>query len=235
MEWKRIKKKLIPLIKRYRTDVEFKTRISLYSSLCINLLYVGINLLSYALYHSMWFICLGVYYVILAIMRFMLARYARQHGLGKKRRRELRRTISCSYILLTVNFALSGAVLMILYQDKGYEYHGILIYAVALYTFYITIHAIVDLVKYRQYKSPVMTMSKVVALSAALVSMLALETAMFSQFGQDMAPKDQWLMIALTGAGVSITVVTMSLYMIMKCTKEIKEIRGNKNGKQRDL
>lgn len=125
-----------------------------------------------------------------------------------------------------VNFVLSGAVLMILYQNKGFEYHGILIYAMATYTFYITTSAIVNLVKYRKYNSPVMTMTKVIALSASLVSMLSLKTAMFAQFGQDMLPEDKWLMIALTGAGVSVTVITMSVYIIVKSYKEIKQSRG---------
>ena len=95
------------------------------------------------------------------------------------------------------------------------------------YTFYITIHAIVDLIKYRKYKSPVMTTSKIIALSAALVSMLALETAMFSQFGGEMATENKWLMIALTGAGVSIVVIAMSGYMIVQTAKEIKEIKNH--------
>lgn len=131
----------------------------------------------------------------------------------------------CSCILLLLNFVLTGAVLMILYQNKGFEYHGVLIYVMAGYTFYITTHAIIDLVKYRKYQSPVMTTSKVIALSAALVSMLSLETAMFSQFGGDMAPENRWLMIALTGAGVSIVVIVMSVYMIARTAKEIKEIK----------
>jgi len=38
---------------------------------------------------------------------------------------------------------------------------------------------------------------------------------MFSQFGQEMAPENQQLMIILTGAGVSITVVIMSVYMMV--------------------
>ena len=126
-----------------------------------------------------------------------------------------------------LNFSLTGAVMMILYQNKGFEYHGILIYVMASYTFYMTTHAIVDLIKYRRYHSPVMTISKVIALSAALVSMLALETAMFSQFGGDMAPENKWLMIALTGAGVSIIVIVMSVYMIAKTAQEIKEIERN--------
>lgn len=119
---------------------------------------------------------------------------------------------------------------MILYQNKGYDYHGILIYVIASYTFYITIHAIVDLIKYRKYQSPVMTTSKIIALSAALVSMLNLETAMFSQFGGDMSAAGKWLMIALTGAGVSIAVIVMSVLMIVKSSKEIKEF--NINGRE---
>ena len=170
----------------------------------------------------MWFVILAGYYMILAVMRFLLVRYVRKNGIGKNRLGELKSARLCSYILLTVNFALSSAVLMILYQNRGFEYHGILIYIMAVYTFYSTTHAIVDLVKYRKYNSPVMTTTKVIALSAALVSMLSLETAMFSQFGQDMAPEHKWLMIALTGAGVSIIVVTMSIYIIVRSAKEIK-------------
>lgn len=219
-----------PMGKRYLTDASFRTHISLYLSLGINLLYVGMNFISYILYHSMWFVVLAVYYAILSLMRFLLLGYLRGEGIGVNRLAELKRTKICAYILLTLNFALSGAVLMILYQDKGYDYPGFLIYVIALYTFYMTTHAIVDMVKFRKYNSPVMMTAKMIALSAALVSMLSLETAMFSQFGADMAPEDQQLMIILTGAGVSVTVVTMSIYIIIKNTKEIRKLRSNKNG-----
>lgn len=216
-----------PLGNRYLTDEVFRADVSLYASLVINLLYVGINVLSYVLYRSMWFIVLAVYYSILAVMRFLLSRYAGKKRTVKDLTAQLKSVRLCSFILLTLNFCLSGAVLMILYQNKGFEYSGILIYVMAAYTFYITVHAVWDLIKYRSHPSPVMTMSKVVALSAALVSMLSLETAMFSQFGQDMAAGDKRLMIALTGAGVSIVVVVMSVLMIIKTTGEIKKSRGN--------
>ena len=214
-----------PIGHKYMTDIVFRTHVSLYSSLGINILYVGVNILSFFLYRSMWFVVLAVYYGILAIMRFLLVRYVRKAGIGKDCLGELKRSRLCAMILLTVNFALSGAVLMILYQNKGFEYHGVLIYVMAAYTFYITTHAIIDLIKYRKYNSPIMTTTKVIALSAALVSMLSLETAMFSQFGADMAPENKWLMIALTGAGVSVTVVTMSIYMIVKSVKEIRKLK----------
>ncbi len=226
---KSIREKLYanPVAYRYATDAAFKTHVKLYASLAVNLLYVGVNILSWWLYRSMWFVVLAVYYVILAVMRFLLVRYVRIHGLGKNRLGELQRARLCSYILLTLNFVLTGAVMMILYQNKGFEYDGILIYVMASYTFYTTIHAIVDLIKYRKYHNPVITTSKIITLSAALVSMLALETAMFSQFGGDMTPENKWLMIALTGAGVSIVVIIMSVYMLIKTAQEIKEIERN--------
>ena len=110
---------------------------------------------------------------------------------------------------------------MILYHDKGFEYKGILIFAMAAYTFYTTIMAIVNLIRYRKYKSPVMTTTKIIALSAALVSMLSLETAMFSQFGDNMSIDNQRLMIILTGAAISITVIVMASCMIVKTSREI--------------
>ena len=188
-------------------------------------------MLSFLSSRSMWFMILAGYYAILSIMRFLLVRYVRRTGIGKNKVAELKSARLCSCILLTVNFVLSGAVLMILYQNKGFAYHGILIYVMAAYTFYITTNAIINLCKYRKYNSPVMTVTKIITFSAALVSMLSLETAMFSQFGKDMAPENQRIMIAATGAGVSIIVITMAVYMIVKTTKNIKRIRSSRHGK----
>lgn len=221
-----------PVGYRYFTDASYRTHISLYTSLCINLLYVSINILSFVLYRSMWFVVTASYYAILAVMRFLLVRYIRRVKIGENRLGELKRAVLCSAILLSLNFALSGAVLMILYQNKGYNYHGVLIYVMASYTFYITTHAILNLLKYRKHGSPVMTTAKVISLSAALVSMLNLETAMFSQFGADMSPENQRLMIALTGAGISAFVITVSVCTIIKHSREINNLRRNLNGKQ---
>lgn len=211
----------------YKTDIVFHTHVWLHISLAFKVFYTGTNLLSFFLYHSMWFVILTGYYATLAVMLFLLLRYLQRNEPGKNMLGEWKRARLCSYILLSINFALSGAVLMILYQNKSFEYNGILIYAMAAYTFYITIRAIIDVIKYRNNPSPVLKVRKVINLSAALVSMLALETAMFAQFGADMLPEHKWIFIALTGAGVSIIVVTLSVSMIIKSTKEIKLLRSN--------
>lgn len=232
-QYRQIRQKIYdnPLGNRYMTDKVFRTKVSLFSSLAVNLLYVGINLLSWYLYKSWWFVCLAVYYAILSVMRFLLARYVRLHQIGADRYGELRRSLICSYIMLLLNLFLSGAVLMVVYQNRGYQYHGVMIYVMAMYTFYITTSAIINLVKYRKLGSPVVSTTKVISLAAALVSMLNLETAMFAEFGADMAKADQQLMIMLTGAGIAATVIALAVLMIRRCTKEMKKMRCSENGK----
>lgn len=211
---------------RYFTDAAYKTRVLLYGSLSVNLFYVLINFASGLYYRTAWFEILAVYYTILAVMRFLLVRYVNRVGIGTDLLKEYRRSRLCGIILMSVNLTLSGAVLMILYQDKGYEYHGMLIYVMAAYTFYITVNGIINMVKYRKYNSPVMSAAKVISMSAALVSMLSLETAMLAQFGAGESPAFRRLMIALTGAGVSVIVITMSVYMILRANREIKRLRS---------
>ena len=215
--------------RRYFTDVSFKTRVALYRSLSLNLLYSLANGIFAKLYNTHWFAIFALYYAILAVMRFVLLSYVNQNDIGLSRIQELRCSRLCSYILLSVNLALSGAVLMMVSFQRGFEYPGVLIYLVALYAFYTTITAIIELVKYRKYNSPVMSASKIIKLAAALVSMLSLETAMFAQFGGEMSAEVQKPMLILTGAGVSAAVFAMALYMIVRTTKEIKrslEING---------
>ena len=229
-QYSTIKQKIYdnPLGNRYMTDKVFRTDISLSISFVISMLYVGINLWSWHMLGSYWFMVLAVYYVIMAVMRYLLVRYVRIQKIGTDILSEWKRSRICAYILLLINLSLSGAVLMILYQHKGYDYPGIMIYVMAMYTFYSLTMSIVELVKYRSLASPIMSTAKMVSLSAALVSMLNLETAMFAQFGAEMSVEHQHIFIILTGAGVSITVVTLSIILIVRATKEIRREKYGK-------
>ena len=229
-QYSTIKQKIYnnPIGNRYMTDRVFRTNISLSVSFVISMLYASINVWSWHILRSYWFMVLAVYYVIMATMRYLLVRYVRIQRIGTSILGEWKRSRVCACILLLINLSLSGAVLMILYQSKGYDYPGIMIYVMALYTFYAAIHAIVDIVKYRKLGSPVMSTAKIVSLSGALVSLLNLETAMFAQFGGDMSPENQRIFIILTGAGVSITVVTLSVILIVNANKEIRRIKDGK-------
>lgn len=213
---------------RYMTDAAYRTHFSLYTSLGINLLYVATNLFTGIWYRSVWSITLAAYYIILAVMRFLLLRFANQTGIGKDRVKECRRSRLCGIILMTVNLALSGVVVLVIVQDKGFEYNGILIYVMAMYTFYVTTHSVINIFKFRKYNSPVMSTAKTINLAAALVSMLSLETAMLSQFGgENTSPYFDQIMVGATGAGVSMIVLTMSVYTIIHANRELKKLQIN--------
>ncbi len=213
---------------RYMTDVSFRAHTSLFVSLLANLAYIITNIYSAVTYHTRWFFILAGYYAVMASMRILLALYMNNNGMGENRERELHRARICAYIMTLINLSLSAVVLMMMYQNRGFEYKGMLIYVMAAYTFYITTVAVVNIFKYRKYNSPVLTVAKCISLASALVSMLSLESAMFAAFGADMAETEKRLFIALTGAGVSIVVIGMSVSLMVKFTREIKKIRGRK-------
>ncbi len=211
---------------RFLEDAVFRSEIILNCGLIVNLLYVALNLFSGIRYRSTWFIALAFYYALLSAMRAMLARYVHRRTVGENISAEFQRYRACGIILLLMNQALVGIIVYMVTQDRGFSYPGLMIYAMAMYAFYITITAAINVVKYRKHGSPVMSAAKVVSLTAALVSMLSLETAMLSQFG-DGEQEFRRIMLAASGGIVCAIVLTMAIYMIARSTKQLKKLKNN--------
>ena len=211
-------------IRQYVTDAVFKTQINLACSLALDVLYAGVNILLAVFFSTNWFAVFAGYYAVLSCLRILLF----QNLFWKRKRenplRELKRARFCSGILLTVNLVLSALVLMMLYRPHEFGDMGVLIYVAALYTFSALAVSITGLIRFRKYKSPVLSVSRMINLTAALVSLLILETAMLSQFGGDMPLSMQNIFIAATGAGVSIVIVVTALYMILRTTRMLRHL-----------
>lgn len=214
-------------VHRYLTDVSFKTHVSLYISFGINLLFVAIKLFYGVCFRSVWFGTLAVYYMMLAIMRFLLLRHVNRSGIGKSLLSELRQYRLCGMILLLMNLALMGVVILVVLEKEGFYYEGYLIYVVAMYAFYNIITAVRDIIKYRRFKSPVMSAAKAIKFAAALVSMLSLETAMLAQFGEESGEQFRLLMTGLTGSGVCLLVLATAVIMIFQSTKQLQNLKNN--------
>lgn len=213
------------LAHRYLTDISFKMHVSLYLSLGLNLLYAAMKLFYGVWYRSVWFVTLAVYYFMLAIMRFLLLRYANRNAFGENLVSELKQYRLCGVILMLMNIALSGVVILVTWKNEGFVYSGYLIYVMAMYAFYNAITAIIDVIKYRKFKSPVMSAAKAVRLGAALVSMLSLETAMLTQFADEKDTEGfRRIMTGTTGGCVCLIVLGMAIYMIVSATKRLKEM-----------
>lgn len=94
-------------------DIPFKLRVSLNLSLGVNLLYAIVNALSGIYYHSVWFGTLAAYYIFLAVMRFLLVRYAHKNGFGENRAAEQKRYRACG-----ISHLFDGLI-YILYHSYG--------------------------------------------------------------------------------------------------------------------
>ncbi len=206
---------------KYMTDARFRAGVSLYQGFFINLLYIVMKLVSGIVYRSAWFISLAVYYILLAVMRFLLARRLNVRDEAA----ELRRYRLCGIMLLFMNQALAGIVIFMVHQNRGFEYPGLLIYAIAAYSFYAVTIAIVNIVKTRRHKSPVLSAARAINLVAALVSVLSLETAMLTRFGGDDDPMFRRIMTGATGGGVCTAVIGMAVYMIIRANKKLRKIK----------
>ena len=212
---------------RFFSDVRFRTEISLYQGLFINLLYIGVKMFSGIYYNSVWFISLAVYYMLLVVMRLLLLRRGKRKTGKTTMEIEIHRYRLCGMMLLIMNQALAGIVVFMVHQNKGFYYPGVLIYAMALYSFYSVITAVIKLVRFRKHGSPVLSAAKVINLVAAMVSILSLETAMVAQFGGNDDQFFRKAMTAATGGGVCTIVIGMAIFMIWKSTKQMKKLRIN--------
>ncbi len=212
-----------PYVSRYRTDIVFKTKISLLLSLALNTGYAVLKFAAGIFYGSAWLITLAAYYTLLLTMRFLLLLHI--HRNTRDMAAEWRRCRACGVVLLFMNIILTGMVILVLQRGEGFAYPGYLIYGMALYDFCTMTMAIVNLVKSRKQKSPVLTAAKVINVAAALIAMLSLETAMITQFGAEEGEVFRHTMIASTGGGICAVMVVMAVLMIARSTKNIKELK----------
>ena len=216
-------------------DTRLRVNVSLYGSLAWNALY-GIFQLWLGIYHrTFWFCSLGVYYICLGIMRFFLVKHSRKYAPGERMREELVKYRTCGWIFLLMNLALSLIIFFMVYWNRTFQHHMITAIAMAAYTFTSFTIAIVNVVKYKKYNSPVFSASKAISFAAACVSMLTLTSTMLTTFSDGtMDALTQKLMLGGVGFAVSAVVVTMAIYMIAQSTKKLKSLKTeeNKNGEQ---
>ncbi len=218
--WRKI---LCRLSNKYMTDISYKVRVSLYISLGINFAYAGFKLVSGVIYGAFWFDAFAIYYLLLTVIRFLLLRYMRKNQNQQDLIAEFRRYRLCGILMLIMNIALTGVVTHMMIKNAAYAYHEIVIITMATYTFYAVTVSVIDLVRYRKYVRPVISAAKSIRFTAALVSLLSMEASMLAKYGNNESFRR--LMISLTGAGVCLFVMAMSVYMIMRANRAIKRLR----------
>ncbi len=213
--------------RRWLEDPRLRVNTSLYGGLLWNTAYALLQLGMGFWHHTFWFYSLAGYYVILAVMRFFLVRYTTKNKPGEKQREELIRYRACGIVFLAMNLSLSVMVFFMVYWNRTFEHHEITTIALAAYTFTAFTKAIISIIKYRKYNSPVYSAAKAISLASACVSMLTLEATMLTTFNDGSIDLiGRRVMLGCTGAAVSIFIVVMAIYMIVQSTKKLKAFSG---------
>ena len=213
--------------RRWQDDTRLRVNVSLYGSLAWNALYGIFQLWIGFYHHTFWFYSLGAYYICLGVMRFFLARHTTRYAPGERMQTELKKYRACGIVFLLMNLALALIIFFMVYWNRTFQHHMITAIAMAAYTFTALTTAIVNVIKYRKYNSPVFSASKAISLAAALVSMLTLESTMLTTFGDGtMTATTQKWMLGATGAAISVLIVATAIYMIVVGTKKLKQLKS---------
>lgn len=214
----------------------FRTIILSIGSFAMSILFGLFNGFMGIYYLSIWYGALAAYYIFLALLRGgVLIHHKRKRGRTQRQENEslfgARTYRNCGVVLLILNVALSSAIAQMIFEDRSFSYAGWTIYAFAAYAFYKITMSIINLFRARRQDDLTVQSIRNINLTDALVSILALQTALLTTFMQDGA--DVSLFNTLTGSFVSLSSIALGVFMIVKGNRVIKNIQTEKsNGEQ---
>lgn len=217
-----IKKPLRSFYESYQNDPWLRAATSTKMSAVINLFFVFYQAYNAYRRESLWFAALSVYYAWLTFMRVNIATY--MQTLAADGREELRRYRRTGYWLLFLNTVI--LVLGIVSNRFGYRpsYATHMLVVVALFAVYNVTAAIINLHKWRKLEDPLISASKALSLSCALISVYSLQSAAIGRFA---AMSDARILNFLTYATpivIFLVIGSISLFIILRVNWVLKAI-----------
>ena len=198
------------------TEKETDFRRSLRRSLVFKLTYAVVSLGLGALNGSVWLQSMGLYYLVLAVIRAVLGGYEAQiQSLQDRTARYRLGWIGfqvCGILLLVLHLTTTGLVFQIIRYGTSGAKGEIAVIASAAYTFYQTIAAILGVIRYRKNPSPIWGASRNIDLTEAWMSVFFLQASMLVVF--EGSVRFSRLMNSLTGGAVCVMAVFGAVGMI---------------------
>ena len=214
-------------MKRWRSDPRPRVNVSLYGSCLFNTVYAAFLVLLAIYYKSIWHFSVAGYYTCLSVMRVFLLRHTRKNKPGKKMRVELSKYRICGWILLFLDLFLTAMVFLMVYQGKSFKHSEIVSIGLAFHSFTVLGFAIKNIIRYRKYNSPAFSAKCIISLTSACVSMLTLTSTMISSFGNGKNTPLYTSMLGMMGGAVSLLILSMAIYMIVRSSRRIKNCRAS--------
>ena len=175
-------------------------------SLLINIIYGIYNIVVGVIMPSWWFLTAGAYYLILSIVRYFILS-AKKNSINNF----LKPFAGIMLMLLSV--PLSGMVVLASVEDRGTDFHEIIMITIAFYTFTKLTLAIINLVKSKRNTPERVKVLRNISFADAFVAIFSLQRAMLVSFA-GMPAKDIRIMNIATGSAVCVIIFLLGLNLV---------------------
>lgn len=215
---------------RYLHDFGFKTIITTVISFTMSLINSAINGYLGIKNKSIWYGALSAFYIALAFIRGGVLFY-HSHRLIKKNTQnddysKAKVYLGSGIATLVLNVVLSVEIAQMIFSNAHFEYVGWTIFYSAAYAFYKITMSIISFIKAHKQTDLTVRAVRNINLVDALVSILALQTALLTVFSDESVNIS--LFNTLTGTVVSLSSIAIGIYMIVSASKKIKQLQLQK-------
>lgn len=176
---------------------------------------------------SWWFITVGAYYAVVAVIRWAVLRIRRRAN-GDYTAEALAKRVTGA-LLVGLSVCIAGMNVLSIVKDRGTNYHEIVMIAIAAYTFTKITVAIIEMVRAKRHPSPVIQTLRNLSLATAFVSVYSLQRSMLVSFPGMTAAEIQLFNI-LTGTAVWLLILLFGInliggkYTVMAKSKVVKAV-----------
>ncbi len=233
----KIKSGVILIFERYEftrsliNNFGFRTLVFAVVSLTLSVAYGIFNGVIALISISVWYAALALYYVLMALLRGRIIFFHSRRRKGKYAEKteaeieikKIETYRNSGVLIMILHLALPAAIAGMVISDKSFAYAGLMIYASAAYAFFKITMSIVNIFKARRQDDMTVTAVRNINLADAMVSILALQTALLDTFGGGSVND---IFNILTGAVVSLATLALGIIMTVQGSKKIKEYKN---------
>lgn len=226
--WNTVLKKAVMnnrITRRIYEDYGYRTVVCTCLTFAFNVIYAGFKLVIGIVHRSTWMIALAGYFLILSVCRLLVMRFHRNRQAEEDQTTYGYKLYGIvGRMLLLLSLAMMVIVWLTAVYGSHFYYPGYLIYLIALYTMIKIVLSGMDLIRMKNGYDPVVSSIHRINHADALMSLLALQSALMFTFGQG----DQtfaYAMNAVTGTMVCASTIAMAVSMIAAAVRKDREIR----------
>lgn len=214
-----------PHVSRLMDDEDMRRRLFVFIGVVVDVLWALGNLVLGIAWLSVWFITLGIYYLVFGLMRGILLHELRKSA-ECTTREQARVSRICGIMLISSVLILSGIVTLIMVGEGSIRYDPITVIAVATFTFFSLTVSIVGLVRLRSHENLLVGANCRVNLAIALVSLFTLEIGMFSAYATADDAQLVFVMPIITGATIAIVLCIMGAITVRLANRTLADSAG---------